>query len=228
MIIQLQQVSKSYGIPGTDNNRIILDNLNLDIHAGQMIGIVGPSGSGKSTLLNIAGTLDNADEGKVIFDGVDVSVLNDQKISAIRNKKIGFVFQLHHLLPQLSLIENVLLPLIPAKDKTLKQTARDRAMDLLRLVGLQDKITQKPGQMSVGECQRAALVRALINEPEVLMADEPTGSLDQKSADHLGELLLQINAQKGISMLIVTHSEKLAEKMQMVYTLNDGKLTLRK
>ncbi len=228
MTIKLQHISKSYGIPGTNNQRVILDNLNLDINDGQMIGIVGPSGSGKSTLLNIAGTLDNADAGKVIFGGEDISLLNDKKLSAIRNRKIGFVFQLHHLLPQLSLIENVLLPLIPATDKYLKETANERAMDLLRFVGLHDKNTQKPGQMSVGECQRAALVRALINEPNVLLADEPTGSLDQKSADQLGELLLQINTQKGISMLIVTHAERLAEKMQLVYTLSDGKLTLRK
>lgn len=227
MILQLQNISKHYQVPRTDNRRTILDNLSLDINDGQMIGIVGPSGSGKSTLLNIAGTLDKPDAGKMIFDGEDISLLNDRKLSAIRNKKIGFVFQLHHLLPQLSLIENVLLPLIPSKDKLLKQTAHARAMDLLNLVGLQDKITQKPGQMSVGECQRAALVRALINEPEVLMADEPTGSLDQKSADQLGELLLQINKEKGLSMLIVTHSERLAKKMQLVYSLDNGNLTLR-
>jgi len=224
MIIQLKQISKSYGIPGTNNKRIILDNIDLDIHDGQMIAIVGPSGSGKSTLLNIAGTLDNAYAGKVFFDGEDISSLNDKKLSAVRNNKIGFVFQLHHLLPQLSLLENVLLPMIPSTDKHLKETANDRAMDLLSMVGLQDKITQKPGQMSVGECQRAALVRALINEPEVLMADEPTGSLDQKSAESLGDLLVQINEQKGVKMLIVTHARQLAEKMQLVYTLSDGKL----
>jgi len=227
MVIQLQNISKQYEVPGTAKKRIILDNLNLDIEKGQMIGIVGPSGSGKSTLLNIAGTLDNADAGKVIFDGEDISTLNDKKLSAIRNSKIGFVFQLHHLLPQLSLLENVLLPLIPSTNKHLKETANDRAMDLLKLVGLQDKITQKPGQMSVGECQRAALVRALINEPEVLLADEPTGSLDQKSADSLGDLLVQVNKQKGLTMLVVTHARKLADKMQLVYTLSDGKLIAR-
>lgn len=224
MIIQLQNISKQYEVPGTSIKRIILDNLNLDIDKGQMIGIVGPSGSGKSTLLNITGTLDKADEGKIVIDGEDISSLNDKKLSTVRNSKIGFVFQLHHLLPQLSLLENVLLPLVASTNKHLKETANDRAMDLLKLVGLQDKITQKPGQMSVGECQRAALVRALINEPEVLLADEPTGSLDQKSADSLGDLLVQINKQKGLTMLVVTHANKLAEKMQIVYTLSGGKL----
>ena len=228
MIIQLKNISKHYEIPGSETRRTILDNLWMEIEKGQMVGIVGPSGSGKSTLLNIAGTLDKPDSGTVMINGTDTQNLNDRQLSEIRNNHIGFVFQLHHLLPQLSLIENVLLPLIPQKDKLLRETANERAMDLLGMVGLKDKITQKPGQMSVGECQRTALVRALINEPDILLADEPTGSLDQKSADRLGELLREINLQKQISMIVVTHSERLAKKMQLVYTLDDGDITPRK
>lgn len=225
MIIRLQNISKHYDIPGTTGKRrTVLDDISLDIQKGQIIGIVGPSGSGKSTLLNIAGTLDKPDAGKVMIQDMDTAQLNDRELSGLRNNRLGFVFQLHHLLPQLSLIENVLLPVIPQKNRELKQSAHDRAMDLLKIVGLHDKTTQKPGQMSVGECQRTALVRALINEPDILLADEPTGSLDQKSAAELAELLQKINADKGVSMILVTHSENLAQRLQTVYHLADGRL----
>lgn len=227
MILQLQDISKLYKVPGTSISRTILDHLSLNVEKGSMVGIVGPSGSGKSTLLNIAGTLDKPDHGKVFLGNEDVSGFNDAQLSHIRNQRIGFVFQMHHLLPQLSLMENVLLPIIPQRDKKTKDSAAERAKDLLGLVGLKDKVTQRPGQMSVGECQRAALVRALINQPEILLADEPTGSLDRKSAEQLGELLVEINAQKGISMIVVTHSGLLANSMQMIYTLTDGKLIPR-
>jgi lipoprotein-releasing system ATP-binding protein len=225
MIIQLKNISKYYPIPGSGTQRTILDHVSLNISKGQMVGVVGPSGSGKSTLLNIAGTLDKPGGGSVMIGGVDTSGLGDRQLSVLRNERLGFVFQRHHLLPQLSLIENVMLPVIPHHDKKLRATAGERARELLRLVGLQDKLTQKPGQMSVGECQRAALVRALINEPDILLADEPTGSLDRKSADELGDLLLEINSKKGVSMIVVTHAVSLAERMQSVFTLDDGKLT---
>lgn len=224
MIIQLQNISKRYQIPGSGDQRIVLDDISLNIQKGQMVGIVGPSGSGKSTLLNITGTLDKPDAGTVIIADANTAELNDKQLSMLRNRHIGFVFQLHHLLPQLTLLENVLLPTIPLHDKSLKESAPDRAMELLKIVGLEDKIKQKPGQLSVGECQRTAIVRALINEPEILLADEPTGSLDQKSAQELAELLQRINREKGISMIVVTHAERLASQMQKVYTLEDGKL----
>lgn len=224
MIIQLQNISKHFEVPGTGKRRTVLDNISLSIEKGQLVGITGPSGSGKSTLLNIAGTLDKPDGGNVVIDNVDTAQLRHSGLSALRNKRLGFVFQLHHLLPQLSLLENVLLPIIPQKNRNLRESAHDRAMELLRIVGLEDKTTQKPGQMSVGECQRTALVRALINEPEILLADEPTGSLDQKSAEELAELLLQINAEKGVSMIVVTHAESLARKMQTLYSLENGTL----
>lgn len=224
MIIQLQNISKHYQIPGSGNQRIVLKDISLTIQKGEMLGIVGPSGSGKSTLLNITGTLDKPDSGTVIIADANTAELNDKQLSMLRNRHIGFVFQLHHLLPQLTLLENVLLPTIPHHNKSLKESAPDRAMELLKIVGLEDKTKQKPGQLSVGECQRTAIVRALINEPEILLADEPTGSLDQKSAQELAELLQQINREKEISMIVVTHAEHLASQMQKVYTLEGGKL----
>ncbi len=224
MIIQLQNISKHYQTPGSGNFRTVLEDISLTVNKGEMLGIVGPSGSGKSTLLNIAGTLDKPDKGNVMIGEVNTAGMNDKALSQLRNQHIGFVFQIHHLLPQLTLLENVLLPLIPHHDQTLKKTAPDRAMELLKIVGLQDRIKQKPGQLSVGECQRTAIVRALINEPEILLADEPTGSLDQKSAQELAELLLKINEEKKVSMVVVTHAEKLARQMKKVYTLENGKL----
>ena len=227
MILQLKNISKYYEIPGSKQRRVILDDIDLEIARGQTMGIVGPSGSGKSTLLNIAGTLDKATVGSVFFDGEDVSAFDENKLSQFRNCHLGFVFQRHLLLPQLSLLENVLLPLIPQKDKRFREAAYNRALELLQKTGLQKLSSQKPGQMSVGECQRAALVRALINEPELVLADEPTGSLDQNSADQMGELLRTINTESGITLVVVTHSERLARQMQVVYTLADGKLSKR-
>ena len=224
MIIKLQNISKQYQIPGTGKRRTVLDNISLTVAKRQMVGIVGPSGSGKSTLLNIAGTLDKPNSGDVLIQDVDTATLGDAELSELRNNRLGFVFQLHHLLPQLSLLENVLLHVIPLKNRELKASAHERAMDLLRIVGLVDKTTQKPGQLSVGECQRAALVRALINEPEILLADEPTGSLDQRSADELADLLVRINQEKSVSMIVVTHAEKLARRMKTVFTLDNGTL----
>ncbi len=224
MIIQLQHISKHYQIPGAEGQRTVLDNISLEIKKGDLLGIVGPSGSGKSTLLNITGTLDKPDSGQVLIGDINTSGMDDKQLSGLRNRQIGFVFQVHHLLPQLTLLENVLLPTLPLKDKTLKKSATDRALELLRIVGLEDKTTQKPGQLSVGECQRTAIVRALINEPDILLADEPTGALDQKSAQDLAELLLKINEQKAVSMIVVTHAENLARQMKKVYTLENGKL----
>jgi ABC-type lipoprotein export system ATPase subunit len=224
MKIQLHNITKYFEIPGSDIHRGVLKSISMDINPGDAIAIVGPSGSGKSTLLNIIGTLDKPSGGKVEINGNDVSSMTDKQLADFRNQNIGFVFQLHHLLPQLSLLENVLVPTIPLHDKTRKKAAPGRAMELLDSVGLVDKLTQKPGQLSVGECQRTALVRALINEPDILLADEPTGSLDKDSAEVMGELLVKINKEYNISMVLVTHSERLAGKMKQVYKLDNGLL----
>ncbi|MCD4697365.1 MAG: ABC transporter ATP-binding protein, partial [Bacteroidales bacterium] len=196
----------------------------LQIKTGDSIAIVGPSGSGKSTLLNIIGTLDHPSSGSVFFNEKNLYSLDENQLAEIRNDKIGFVFQMHHLLPQLTLLENVLIPVIPQKDKSKRKVAKDKAMELIEFVRLTDKITQRPGQMSVGECQRTAVVRALINEPEILLADEPTGSLDQETAEQLGELLQGINNNQNIATVVVTHSEKLANKMSRIYKIINGRI----
>ncbi len=223
MIIELNKVGKSYINPGTNIHRDVLADINFQVNSGDSIAIVGPSGSGKSTLLNIIGTLDTPSSGIVKFKGDDVNLFDEKRLAQIRNMSIGFVFQSHHLLPQLSLIENVLVPVIP-NGKVNSKTISARAMELLESVGLADRIHQRPGQLSGGECQRAALVRALINQPELILADEPTGSLDQDSAAQLGDLILDINKKHNVAIVVVTHSLTLAEKMKFIYRLSHGKL----
>lgn len=224
MIIELTKVGKSYINPGTNVHRDVLSDINLTVNNGDSLAIVGPSGSGKSTLLNIVGTLDLPTSGAVKFKGEDVIGFDEKRLAQIRNQSIGFVFQFHHLLPQLSLIENVLVPVIPQNGKVNAKAINTRAMELLDSVGLVDRIHQRPGQLSGGECQRAALVRALINQPEMILADEPTGSLDQDSASQLGDLLLDINKKHNVAIVVVTHSLTLAEKMKSIYRLSNGKL----
>lgn len=224
MQISLTDITKSYQIPGSDFKREVLKSVNLEIEPGSSIGIIGPSGSGKSTLLNIIGTLDSPDQGIVKFDKQIINDLKANDLAELRNKKIGFIFQMHHLLPQLNVLENVLVPTIPLKDKQLKKETTRRAKELLEMVGLQDRITQIPSQMSVGECQRTAVVRALINSPDIILADEPTGSLDQENANALGELLTKIQKEQNVTLITVTHSLELANKMEKQYKLNNGNL----
>jgi lipoprotein-releasing system ATP-binding protein len=224
MVVELNNVSKSYINPGTNITREVLVDIDLKVNSGDTIAIVGPSGSGKSTLLNILGTLDLPPSGSVLFKGEEISSFSEKQLSQIRNSSIGFVFQLHHLLPQLSLIENILVPTIPQRKKNSSKELTTRAMELLHGVGLADRIHQRPGQLSGGECQRAALVRALINNPEVILADEPTGSLDHDSALQLGDLLLDINKKHNVALVVVTHSLTLAERMNTIYRLANGTL----
>jgi ABC-type lipoprotein export system ATPase subunit len=170
------------------------------------------------------GTLDAPSSGKVWLNHTEITTLSEPKLAEIRNQKIGFVFQIHHLLPQLNLLDNVLIPTIPQKDKTKKKAAVARAKELLHTVGLSDKVHQLPGQLSVGECQRAAVVRALINQPELILADEPTGSLDHDNALLLGDLLSKIQKEYSLAMVLVTHSLELANRMDTTYKLVNGKL----
>ena len=223
MIIELENISRTY-FNESAIGRDVLKEVSLSIKKGEAISIVGPSGSGKSTLLNIIGTLDHASSGVFKFDGNEIKNYSENQLAEIRNQKIGFIFQSHHLLPQLNVLENVLLPTIPIKDKSQKKLATLRAMDLLKYVGLDDKIHQLPGQLSGGEAQRTAVVRALINEPELILADEPTGSLDSVSADLIGDLLSNINTEKNIALILVTHSAKLANHIGNIYNITDGKL----
>jgi lipoprotein-releasing system ATP-binding protein len=218
MLLKLENISKSYS-----KDRVILDQLSLEINAGERVAIVGPSGSGKTTLLNLIGTLDRPDYGKMIFDGQDLSAMNDNQLAQFRNRKIGFVFQMHHLLPQLSLWENVLLPTLTNPALQGKET-EERAKRLIERVGLSGVVGQKPSELSGGECQRTAVVRALINRPALLLADEPTGALDQKSSGNLTDLLIELNKEEGVALVVVTHSLDVAKKMDRIYRLDTGRL----
>ncbi len=214
------QICKRYG--SAANARDVLKNANLRVDAGKSLAIMGPSGSGKSTLLNIVGTLDTADSGTVDLFGTNPFSLTEKDLAAFRNKSIGFIFQSHHLLPQCSVLENVLLPTIVAKSNS--REALDRAKHLIERVGLTHRINARPAMLSGGECQRAAVVRALINGPRLLLADEPTGSLDRVSADAIGALLAEIVREENTALIAVTHSPELALRMDATLELRDGAL----
>lgn len=218
-MLQIRNISKSYS-----NSRKVLDQLSLDVEKGEAIAIVGPSGSGKTTLLNIIGTLDVADDGEVHLKSKNLLQLSDSEKPAFRNTEIGTIFQLHHLLPQLSLWENVLLPTLPSKEK---QGIENRAETLLKKVGIWEQRNQKPAELSGGECQRAAVVRALINQPSLLLADEPTGALDEENAEKLTDLLLMLNKEMNTTLIVVTHSALLASKMDKIYEIHNGQIVLK-
>ncbi len=223
--IELRKVSKSYkDARGKAAGRVVLDGVDLEIEEGERIAVVGSSGSGKSTLLNILGTLDRADSGEVRIFSEDYSNANEKRLSRLRSEEIGFVFQLHHLLPQCSVLENVLVPTIAANRKDGPASLVKRARELLGQVGLGDHVDKLPGQLSGGERQRVAVVRALINEPRLLLADEPTGALDEESAADLTQLLVNLNEEKGISLVMVTHDLRLAERIGKTYRIRKGVL----
>jgi len=224
MIIELDNIKKTYLTGNTGIKREVLKGISLSVEKGDVFSIVGPSGSGKSTLLNIMGTLDKASSGNMKFDGKDISQFNDNQLAVLRNQKVGFIFQSHHLLPQLNVLENVLVPTIPIKDKVQKKLSMERALNLLEYVGLKDRMHQLPGQLSGGEAQRTAVIRALINEPEIILADEPTGSLDLDSTNVIGELLSKINREKNVALIVVTHSLSLANSIGNIYSITNGLL----
>ena len=218
-ILDVVGLSKAYDNPAGAVG--VLKDVNLRVQAGDAVAIVGPSGSGKSTLLHIIGGLDRPSAGEVLLDGEDLAVLSDDALAALRARSIGFVFQQHYLLPQCSVIENVVIPTL-ITDGAAK--AMDRAHALLDRVGLSHRLTHRPAHLSGGECQRVAVVRALINEPKLLLADEPTGSLDQASADSLGALLADLNREEDVTLVVVTHSVRLARRMRRQLELRDGAL----
>lgn len=225
MIATLKDISKTYLAPDSGKSTQVLRSISLDVEKNEAIAITGPSGSGKSTLLNLLGTLDKPTSGSVILLGTNISNLTENDLAQLRNQSIGFIFQLHHLLPQLTLLENVLLPLLPVKDPELHKKAGKRALILAEKIGLSDHLHNKPYQMSVGECQRAAMIRALINQPGLLLADEPTGSLDMDNARILADLLFELKSEYGFSLVTVTHSMELAKRHDSVYRLVSGNLT---
>ncbi len=223
-LLELIEVSKTYPHPAGADAPPVLKGVDLTVRAGESLAVVGPSGCGKSTLLNIIGTLDRPTSGRVLLGGSDLSEMDDKALAGLRSRQIGFVFQLHHLLPQCTILENVLLPTLAAGDAKGRDEAAGAARRLLDRVGLSDRLSYRPGQLSGGERQRAAVVRALINSPRLLLADEPTGSLDHHSADNLGRLLVELNRDEGVTLIVVTHSLELAGRMGRVMQLRDGML----
>jgi lipoprotein-releasing system ATP-binding protein len=206
----------------------VLKGVSLEVKGGESLAIMGPSGSGKSTLLNVIGTLDRPAGGRVVLAGQDLSQLNDVQLASVRNSQIGFVFQAHYLLPQCTVLENVLVPTLAGAKTNSKEKAAERAQRLLKRVGLGDRLHHRPGQLSGGERQRTAVVRALINQPQLLLADEPTGALDRASSQQLATLLLELNREEGVTLIVVTHATDLAHKMSRVLELNDGRLVQAK
>jgi len=227
-MLELVNVSKSFESPVESGSVSVLKDITLKVETGQSLVIVGPSGSGKSTLLNIIGALDRPTNGKVILDGNNLAELDDNKLAEIRNHDIGFVFQLHHLLPQCTVLENVLIPSLANKKSASKQETQKRAKELLERVGLKDFLQYRPGELSGGQRQRVAVARALINKPKLLLADEPTGSLDKDSSQNVAEMLIELNKSEQVTLVVVTHSLELAQHIGHVMELNDGVLTNRK
>jgi len=221
-LLELKNISKKYDFPSGEGHTTVLRDISLKIVQGESVAVVGPSGSGKSTLLNIIGALDKPTSGVVTFAGKDLADLGDLELSRIRNREIGFVFQLHHLLPQCSVFENVLIPTIPLGLKKGDEEKRNRVIKLLKRVGLEKHKDHFPAQLSVGEMQRVAVIRALINRPKLILADEPTGSLDRESSENLGQLLVKVNKEEGTALITVTHSIELTRLMDKVFKLRDG------
>jgi lipoprotein-releasing system ATP-binding protein len=223
MLLQIKELFKAYGRKGSETYQVVLDDVSLDIDRGQRIAVTGPSGSGKTTLLNMAGSLDKPDRGQVLYRDQDITGLSGKGLEQFRNQAVGFVFQQHHLLPQFTLFENVLLPTLPNRGWG---NALARAEDLVRRTGLWDHRHKKPGELSGGESQRTAVVRALINNPAVLLADEPTGSLDHENSNQLFDMLIELSSTEEVALVVVTHSLELAGRMDTVYRLKSGKLDM--
>jgi lipoprotein-releasing system ATP-binding protein len=223
-MLELIHVAKKYESPGDKQGLSVLKDISLKVEQGQSLVIVGPSGSGKSTLLNIMGALDHPSSGQVLFDGQDLASMSEPELASIRNKEIGFVFQLHHLLPQCTVLENVLVPTLADKKRSSTKEITDRAAQLLERVGLEEFLLYRPGELSGGQRQRVAVVRALINNPKLLLADEPTGSLDKDSSENIADLLVELNRSEKVTLVVVTHSLSLAERIGRVMELSDGLL----
>ncbi len=212
-ILRLDAIRKEFGVPGTSSLRLVLSGLSLTVKRGESIAITGPSGSGKTTLLNLIAALDKPDDGVIEFRGRNLAGFSSAELDNYRNKSIGLVFQLHHLLPQCTLLENILVPTLANNDKSKRAFYLQRANELIRRMGLWEVRNQYPGTLSGGECQRTAVARALINDPDLLLADEPTGALDQANALKLVELITEINRADGKTIIMVTHSAEMAGRM---------------
>ena len=220
-ILQCSHLAKQFSDGGLNTH--VLSDINLTVNKGDRLAIVGSSGSGKSTLLHILGGLDEPTDGTVEIHGQDINQLSVNKLSQLRNQSLGFGYQFHHLLPEFSAVENVAIPLVIGGVSPMQ--AQQQAEELLIKVGLSHRLIHKPSELSGGERQRAALARALITQPACLLADEPTGNLDQRTAQAIFELIIELNESLGTALIIVTHDTSLASKMDRVLTLTDGRLT---
>ena len=217
-MIELHDIRKNFG------TLEVLKGIDLTINKGEVVSIVGPSGAGKTTLLQIIGTLDRPDSGRVLFDGVDISAYKEKQLSAFRNRHIGFVFQFHQLLPEFTAVENVMMPALISGANM--NDARQRAMEMLEYLKLTDRATHKPAELSGGEKQRVAVARALINRPQVILADEPSGSLDTHNKEELHKLFFDLRDELGQTFIIVTHDEQLATTTDRTIRLLDGRVCL--
>ncbi len=213
-MIDIKNITKSFGYLQ------VLKGIDLHINKGEIVSIVGPSGAGKTTLLQIIGTLDKPDSGSIVIDGIDVSNLSKAKLSDFRNRHLGFVFQFHQLLPEFTALENIMIPAFIAG--TSQSEAKERAMELLKFMGLEDRASHKPNELSGGEKQRVAVARALVNKPAVILADEPSGSLDSKNKAELHQLFFDLRDKFGQTFVIVTHDESLAATTDRTIHMKDG------
>jgi ABC-type lipoprotein export system ATPase subunit len=219
-IVRLESVSRRFHAGDETAAIDVLREIDLTVARGESLAVVGPSGSGKTTLLNLIGGLDRPTAGRVEVAGEDLAALDEDALAAVRNRKIGFVFQTHHLLPQCAAVENVLVPALADR----RRAPTDRAEQLLQRVGLGDRLHHRPGELSVGQCQRVAVARALVNEPKLLLADEPTGSLDRSMSEQLLDLLVQLNEDMGLTLILVTHAEHIAAGVKRRCELRDGRM----
>lgn len=221
-IIELRGIYKRY-FENKENELEVLHGVDLDVKKGEFVSIVGASGSGKSTLMNIIGALDRATEGSYFLDGVDVAGANDTELSRIRNELIGFVFQTYNLIPRMSALKNVELPLLYAGVK--REERLKTAMDMLKLVEMQERINHKPDELSGGQKQRVAIARALANNPSIILADEPTGALDSATGRLIMDLFHELHQKRNMTIVLITHSPELSEETERIVTLSDGLIT---
>ena len=220
-VMRMENIIKRY-YEGKPNELQILNGINLDVNEGEFVSIVGESGSGKSTMMNIIGVLDRQSEGKYFLEGKDVNLMSDDERSAIRNNRIGFVFQNFNLLPRANALKNVMVPLMYNPNR--QKNRQEKAMEMLRMVGMEDRATHRPNELSGGQKQRVAIARAMINDPAIILADEPTGALDSKTGHMVMDLFHRLHEEQGKTIVLITHSKELAQETQRIITLSDGNI----